>query len=158
MLPNRREFLKYSTAAVLAPAVAGCVSSSDDGNGGGEGGTPTATPTPEGTTLTDIVGITSHAFRGPSILEVTVENKTEDTLDLVQVEANLYQEDTRLAHSYTNISSLAGGVKQTSEIQFLDMDFPPCDTTRYDLVPNFYYDSTQYEERYEYEYNPEFCD
>jgi hypothetical protein len=147
-----------TVAASSALSLAGC-SSSDDGNGnGGSGNGDSPTPTPEGTQLSDIVKITSHEWRGSSILEVAVQNQTEDTLDIVQVEANLYDGDTRIGHSYTNISSLAAGVKQTSDIRFLDLDAAPCEAaTQYDLVPNFYYDSEDYEERYEYEYNPEFC-
>lgn len=148
-MQNRRSVLASIGSGGVA-VLAGCA-------GGESDSTPTATPTPE-TSLTDIIGIPSHEWVRRSMLQVTVENRTEDVLDLVQVEANLYVDNTRIGHSYTNISSLPGGTTVNSAIQFIEgFDQEPCNATRYDLFPNFYYDSQQFEERMEYEYDPGFC-
>lgn len=154
----RRNLLSFAGTVTVA-GLAGCISSgvSDDtaretdeaGGGSVDGGTQTE--------LTDILQIEDHEWLAASILEVTVRNIIDDTLDLVQVEADVYVGDERTNHAYTNISSLPAGTVETSEIQFTESyDRNPREADRYDLVPNFYYDGEDYEERIEYEFNPEF--
>ncbi|TQQ79763.1 hypothetical protein EGH24_09690 [Halonotius terrestris] len=156
---NRRDVLTASGSVAII-GLAGCTSgdSSNDENGNSNEDSDDSNEN-SGTDLTDILTIEDHEWRGTSLLEVKVRNQTSDTLDLVQVEADVYVGDERINHSYTNISSLPGETVETSEIRFTESyDRNPCEADRYELVPNFYYENEDYEKRMEYEFNQDFCE
>jgi hypothetical protein len=170
---SRRSVLRTSAtvAAGATVGLAGCASNGNgDGNGNGDnndgtttndnGDTGGETTTQTGTQLTDIVEIVSHQWRGPTILEATVRNKTDSTIGTLQIDVNVYDGDTRLSNGYGTITDLPGGIEDTVRVSNMsDYSAAPCDAaTTYELVPNFYFEETHYEQRMEYEYNPQFCE
>jgi hypothetical protein len=155
---SRRSLLRASASTVAAGAtvaLAGCASSDDDGNGDGGG-----TTTPTGNQLTDIVEIVSHEWRGRSILEATVRNRTDTTIGTLQIDVNVYADEERISNGYGTITDLPGGTEDTVRVSNMsDFSAAPCDAaTTYELVPNFYLENQQYEKRMEFEYDPEFCE
>jgi len=149
---NRRNVLRAVTAATIA-GVAGCVSTGDDGNSGGgdDGG--------GGTQISDIVELPNHEWRGASILEVTVRNVSESTVETMQVDVNMYDGDERVGDGYWTITELPPGVEETVQVRIDNLSAAPCESVdTYDIVPNFYFDGTDYEDRREYDYDPEFCE
>lgn len=142
----------YLTAVAATIGMTGC-SGSDDG-------TSSDATTQTGTQLTDVIEITNHEWRGRTILEATVRNKTDSTIGTLQIDVNVYNDDTRISDGYGTISDLPGGIEDTVRVSNMsDFSAVPCEAaTTYDLVPNFYFENTRYEERMEYEYNPEFCE
>jgi len=152
---NRRNVLS-ATSSVAFIGLAGCTSGDSSGNSNEDSEEANEN---SGTELTDIVTIEDHEWRGATLLELKVRNLTSDTIDLVQVEADVYVDDERINNAYTNISSLPGETVETSEIRFTESyDRDPCEADRYELVPNFYYQNEDYEIRMEYEFNPDFCE
>jgi hypothetical protein len=160
-MTNRRAVIRLGSAAFTA-ILAGCVG----GGGGdageeGENGEATATPTetPAGTQLTDLVEITGHEWRGRSILSATVRNISDSTIGTLQIDVNVYDGDTRISDGYGTITDLPSGIEDTVRVRMGDFSAVPCEAaTTYDLVPNFYFNNEQYEERFEYEYDPDFCE
>jgi len=155
---SRRSVLRTSAAAATI-GLAGCASSDDDGDGNGDGNGD-GTTSQDGTQLPDLVEIVDHEWRGRTILEATVRNKTESTIGTLQVDVNVYADDERISDGYGTITDLPGGIEETVRVSNMsDFSAVPCDAaTTYDLVPNFYFENTQYEERMDFEYNPEFCE
>jgi len=155
MTMNRRSVLKL-TGTVAVASTAGCSGDTSDDGSNGDGSTPT--PTSEGTQLSDLVGLPSHEWRGSSIVDVTVRNKTDSTIGLLQVDVNVYDGDTRIGDGYGTITDLPGGTEETVTVRISNFDAAPCEAaTTYELVPNFSYEGADYEDRREYEYNPSAC-
>jgi len=155
---TRRRVLSLTGGSAVA-ALAGCTSSDDSKEGAGGNNDDTESPTPEGRTLSDIISIEDHEWRGATILDVSVRNLLDEELDLVQVEANVYVGDERINHAYTNISSLPPETVQTSQIEFTQSyGQDPCNADRYELVPNLNYDMEEYQERMEFDSQPGFCE
>lgn len=149
----RRSWLSF-TAGATVTALAGCTSSDDSDENGGDGGAQTT----EGMTLTEIIEIEDHEWRGATLLDVSVRNLLDEELDLVQIEANVYVGDERINHAYTNISSLPPQTVQTSQIEFTQSyGQDPCNADRYELVPNLNYEMEEYQERMEFDSQPGFC-
>lgn len=154
-MTTRRHVLTLA-GTTAAAALAGCSSDGDSGSdSNGDSGTDST-----GTQLTDIIEITNHEWRGRSILEATVRNKTDSTIGTLQIDVNVYAGDERISDGYGTITDLPGGIEDTVRVSNMsDFSAVPCeDATTYDLVPNFYFENTQYEQRFEHEYNPEFCE
>lgn len=133
---ERRQYLQLVGVGGVG-SIAGC------GGGGGSRdsgeSTDTQTATPEGTQLTDLVEYVSHDFVPPEVgggflLEVTVQNVSDRTLDIVYVDANLYEGDTRLGDASLSIGEFPSGVEQTEDMGFPDGTQYQDQITDYEII------------------------
>ncbi|TKX38014.1 hypothetical protein EXE51_05335 [Halorubrum sp. CGM5_25_10-8B] len=145
---NRRQYL--TTAGVgFVGVLAGCSGETDDGESGdGE----------ESEGLEDYVQLQGHEFKPTQVgsgilLEVTVENVSENTLDLISIDANLYVDDERVDDGGLSIGDLPAGTTETDDMGLVDTTPDLYDEiTNYDItISTRNEELTEFEQTYEYD-------
>lgn len=149
---NRRTFL--TAVAGTTTLLAGC-SSSNNTDEEENGEQITTETTSDANSLTDFVELSSHEFTYSStglVLKTTVKNVSGNTLDLINIQSNLYEGDTRIANSSMNVSELGAGIKDTAEMSFYDAE--PSDLEKvgsYEITVQTAPEIESYERTYSFE-------
>jgi len=87
----------------------------------------------------DVVAVRDFEWIGGT-LAVTIENVSDRELSWVQVGADLFVAQTRIADAFASISDLPSRIRETATIQFFDVDGSICNTERMRLTTEVQYD------------------
>jgi hypothetical protein len=143
---RRREVLVSSCIGASA-LLAGCTSDSGNGNGNGDGGNQE-----------QFAEVVDHEFIDPDsntaiYAPITVENTSDEDLETVRVQCQVYADNERLDDAYANIDELGGGIETTERAELYDLRERINDVTHYTLTLTYFVGdgNQQYEHESEFE-------